>query len=64
LSSLLDQLAAGGGSSGDASGQPTGRAGSFKRIYATSRASTERNPHLVSGNEIVCGALAQSPRDE
>ncbi|XP_046641668.1 uncharacterized protein LOC124326972 isoform X3 [Daphnia pulicaria] len=47
-----NQSATGGGSSGDTNGeQPTtGRVSSFKRIYATSRASsTERNAHLVSG---------------
>jgi hypothetical protein len=44
----------GGSGGGDAKEQQTGQRGSsFKRIYATSRASTERNLHLVvSGNEI------------
>ncbi|EFX88416.1 hypothetical protein DAPPUDRAFT_234425 [Daphnia pulex] len=57
-----NQSATGGGSSGDTNGeQPTtGRVSSFKRIYATSRASsTERNAHLVSGEtQITPGGSA------
>lgn len=52
--SLIQMTTGGGSGGGDAKEQQTGQRGSsFKRIYATSRASTERNLHLVvSGNEI------------
>jgi hypothetical protein len=52
----------GGSGGGDAKEQQTGQRGSsFKRIYATSRASTERNLHLVvSGNEIFFFFLRHS----